>query len=57
MKLKYIANKTMEKLKNQLLEINDNLKDIVLEEINDYYRKIITKNTLIIKMIKIFKNK
>ena len=43
MKLKDIANKTMEKLKNQLLEINNDLKDIVLEEINDYYRKIITK--------------
>lgn len=43
MKLKDIVNLTMEKLKNQLLEINNDIKDKVMKEVSDYYRKIITK--------------
>lgn len=45
MKKKDIINITMEKLKNQLLQINNDIEEenITLKEINDYFRKIITK--------------
>jgi hypothetical protein len=43
MKMKDIVNSTMEKLKDQLLEMNNELKDFVMKEINDYNRQMITK--------------
>jgi hypothetical protein len=43
MKLKDIVNITMEKLKNQLLEINNDIQDKVFKDVSDYYRKMITK--------------
>lgn len=43
MKKKDIMNITMEKLKNQLLEMNNDIKSSTLDEYNDFNRKIITK--------------
>ena len=43
MKTNDIVNKTMEKLKNQLLDINNETKKTVVEEYNIYNRRMITK--------------
>lgn len=43
MKSKDIVNITMEKLKDQLLDINNDLSDKVYKDVTDYYRKMITK--------------
>jgi hypothetical protein len=43
MKSKDIVSNTMEKLKNQLLDINNETKDMVFKDNNDYNRRMITK--------------
>jgi hypothetical protein len=43
MKSQDIVNNTMEKLKNQLLDINNETKDMVFKENNDFNRRMITK--------------
>ncbi len=43
MKLKDIVKETMEKIKTQLLEINNELKPEVFQETNTYQRRMITK--------------
>lgn len=43
MKTNDIVNKTMEKLKNQLLNMNNETKEIVFDENNIYNRRMITK--------------
>jgi len=43
MKLKDIVNITMEKLKNQLLDMNEEIKDKVFNEVNEHYRRMINK--------------
>ena len=43
MKSKDIVSNTMEKLKNQLLDMNNETKDMVFKDNNDYNRRMITK--------------
>jgi len=43
MKSKDIVSNTMEKLKNQLLDMNNETKDVVFKDNNDYNRRMITK--------------